>query len=364
MSNLTESESNRQKIKAKNVFILGAGFSADAGLPLSSNFVSEMEKVSEQYYYLGKSPPSLNVPMRDLFEYIEKHRHYFEPNSVNNIELWLSLVSARNIGNNNGRNFIKLQMQIMISQTIEYFVSLNNNTSYIDKFIRCAFVHEKDSCVITLNYDDLIERSCEKLKKPFRYGFKNFGFDNRFINYESSYTGKMLDINDHKSSLPILKLHGSYNWIAERNKLSQIDSVRIICDMRNAFNNKKFWFSDEWTKYRFVIEPPTIDKAYSGQALIEIWRRAYDALVMATHLYVVGYSFPENDGYIKYFLMASLADNRTLREVAIIDPGCDSYYKNRIKWLLNLLDRKGVKIRYFQQTAEDWIQNNMPASSA
>ena len=55
----------------------------------------------------------------------------------------------------------------------------------------------------------------------------------------------------------------------------------------------------------------------------EIWNAAGKALGEAEKLVFVGFSFPESDTYIKYFLAANLYENVDLRPIEIVDPNAD-----------------------------------------
>lgn len=336
-------------------YILGAGFSCGAGLPLSYDFLNKMKKVHPQYQ-LGKTPPPLNVPMDELFRFRAERSGLFDPNLLDDVEFWLSLVSARTLGSIASRGFTKYQMQIAIAQTIAHYVHLSEKVDFVDSFVS-QINNSTNGAIITLNYDDLIERSCERVGIPYRCGFEHHGFSGEFDLNLSNHNGRMLDIAEKPSSMPIYKLHGSYNWMAEQENIS------IISDMQHFFSNQYFWATNEWTRHRFVIEPPTVDKIYAGRILSVIWSRAYDSLASAFHIIVIGYSFPENDGYVKYLLMASLADNDTLKEVTIVDPHCNDSYKSKIKWLLDLLEEKKVSVNFCQQKAESWIHNKNMRSS-
>jgi hypothetical protein len=46
-------------------------------------------------------------------------------------------------------------------------------------------------------------------------------------------------------------------------------------------------------------------------------------LAAATHLVFIGYSFPESDAYMRYFLGASLAENVGIEAIHVIDPHAD-----------------------------------------
>ncbi|MDD5279041.1 SIR2 family protein [Acidithiobacillus sp.] len=334
----------------KTVYILGAGFSCDAGLPLSYDFLDRMENV-RPLYQLGKTPPSLNVPMDELFLFRSQRDKLFDKSLINNVEFWLSLVSARSLGNVATRGFNKYKMQIAIAQTIAYYVDIATQsvkTSYVISFVKNVVKYGDQ--LITLNYDDLIERACDQVVKPYKYGFVGQVIGGAFKVDMSNYNEQMLDVNENISSIPIYKLHGSYNWMTKQ------EDVQVISDMQRFFANQEFWTTNEWTRYGFVIEPPTIDKIYSGHILTRVWNRTFESLVSASHIVVIGYSFPENDGYVKYLLMASLADNNFLKDVTIVDPYCDDAYAARIKWLLDLLDAKKVSVRFCQKTAIQWVQ--------
>ena len=66
-------------------YILGAGFSCGTGLPLSYNFLEKMKEVHPQYQ-LGITPPSLNVPMDELFRFRTERFGLFDQKLLNNVE--------------------------------------------------------------------------------------------------------------------------------------------------------------------------------------------------------------------------------------------------------------------------------------
>ncbi len=331
-----------------NLFFLGAGFSADAGLPVSNSFMNSMRNAGKNYF-LEKTPPSLNVPIREFLGYQDGKKEIFDSALISNIEFWLSLVSAKSLGGISNRGFTKLQMQVAISQTIEHCVSglSPENENYVDSFVN---KFGKNSTVITFNYDDLVERACDRNDMRYRYGFKIHGFDSKFTVY---FHNRKFDPDENPSSFPIFKLHGSYNWIVKNNT----NNIFVVSDMNGFFRDSCFWEQD-WTGYGFVIEPPTIDKIYAAPVLSQVWGVSYDALTTAENIVVIGYSFPENDGYVKYLLMAALAENEQLKSFIVVDPYCDDLYKSRIKWLINLLERKGIQIQFCKKTARSWVEAN------
>ncbi|WP_414039224.1 SIR2 family protein [Acidithiobacillus sp. M4-SHS-6] len=209
-------------------YILGAGFSCGAGLPLSNDFLDKMKAVRPQYY-LGKTLPPLNVPMENLFRFRSERLKLFDDSLKNNVEFWLSLVSAGTLGSITSRGFTKYHMQIAIAQVIEYYVRSATNYEYIDKFVFYAN-KSKNNAIVTLNYDDLVEQSCERSMVPYRHGFKKGGYNGYFDLDISSFNKEMFDIDENHATIPILKLHGSYNWIAKN-----YETLKLVGDMHNFF---------------------------------------------------------------------------------------------------------------------------------
>ena len=59
------------------------------------------------------------------------------------------------------------------------------------------------------------------------------------------------------------------------------------------------------------------------EILLKQWSGAGDALARAERLWFIGYSFPESDSFMRFFLAASLASNSHLRQIAVLDPSLD-----------------------------------------
>lgn len=75
---------------------------------------------------------------------------------------------------------------------------------------------------------------------------------------------------------------------------------------------------------RPIIVAPTVFKHQADGPYATQWNEAAKALASATHLVFVGYSFPESDAYMRYFLGASLAENVEIEAIHIIDPNADT----------------------------------------
>jgi hypothetical protein len=69
-----------------------------------------------------------------------------------------------------------------------------------------------------------------------------------------------------------------------------------------------------------IIIPPSFLKPELARPLRSIWSGAAKALREADRLIFVGYSFPESDTEMTYFLAAALATNVGIEEICVVDP--------------------------------------------
>lgn len=113
--------------------------------------------------------------------------------------------------------------------------------------------------VLTINYEDLIERAIQIIKEGINYSIK-------ITNKGSSYS-----INE--SSIPLLKLHGSFNWKNEY-------PVAIVDDIEH--DEDVLWI------------PPGVVKRREEYPFSVIWGRAKE-LLECDILRIVGCSLSRND---------------------------------------------------------------------
>ncbi len=188
----------------KRVFILGAGFSAQAGMPLATELTPLLRRKFQEYDHTealawlnslderinwlkqthGSAAPLLNI--EELFDFahfdalIWKMRQHMCPVGRNAggtpystgeaIETWLSHMED------------ELRDVIWDHQKVSL-----GKLDYVARFT--DLLRENDT-VATFNYDTLIEQSLSQAKRPWRYGFQT----------------------EDGQGTPILKMHGSINW--------------------------------------------------------------------------------------------------------------------------------------------------------
>lgn len=319
-----------------NVYILGAGFSANAGLPLVTNFLERMADAVEWLYSHDREREAESV--RSVFDFRLRAAGaaYRAEVNIDNIEELFSLASASE-GENRADEVISaiaatLDFAELTTQhpTCEVEVKEeSDNGTWIRKEktfplyqlyagiisgSMCNGPTETQNTVITLNYDTLLEDALAELDVPFHYGLPT-----KITTYHES--AKCLNSKD-RDTLPIYKLHGSVNW---SKPSSRGRKTTVFGNYRNLYQNGG----------RVLLIPPTWRKIFAEQ-LVHVWEGAVEALNKATRIVVIGFSMPPTDNHFKYLIAAGLQRNISLRKFLFVNPGLDSKRKERAKLRRNL----------------------------
>lgn len=302
-----------------NVYILGAGFSVDRGLPTIKNFM---------------------IVMRDAHEWLESQNRTLEANAIKavldfrldaasaayrikldleNIEELFSLASASS-------RTLTRQIRIAIAATLDYKIQtakepnvgfqisknhltlpnswkITDNTDFVPLSgidVRCPAYEFylqtllgtwssksqiDTNTIISFNYDLIVEEALKKLSIPYRYG---------------------IDPKEPSSqNVELLKLHGSINW-GLRARSTSYEVYNTYSDLLNSGQSPQ-------------IVPPTWRKIFTGQ-LRQVWDNSLNALEKATRIIVIGFSMPETDSHFKYLMAAGLQKNISLREILFVNP--------------------------------------------
>jgi hypothetical protein len=283
----------------KTSFIfLCAGFSAPLGIPTMRNFIDKARQIRStkpEYTYFNEIIESIRSTALAEKYYLHES---------DNIEEALSLLEMRDNldGSNRKERFINFIKDVIETSTPPIPVvdksdrSIKDWTkiftpdqtwqgycSFIASLNHAAFFDFKAAAgrnaigvklldsdvnysILTFNYDLVLENICIFLNH-------SFSWPNECL----SVSGK-LNANKKGIELPrLVKIHGS------------IDSGNII--------------------------PPTVNKGLYGNELPPTWREAYNILVKANEIRIIGYSLPQTDSYLKYLLMASIDRLNDLNQI-------------------------------------------------
>ncbi len=330
-----------------NVIILGAGASVDAGIPLLANFVEKMW----EFAITGKhNRQSLSNDDKKIFAEAVKVRNELDGYhgraafDDRNIEDILSILSFNLIGGKKSDRE-KLEWFIKaITRTIELTCKVTHNgrldeiqdddECYIYRsFWRNLFSHFKDSAlsfptIISFNYDLVLERSLFRsligteynlqgnpfpfngIKLKYYYGLiSELVYMAKYVAFRRmKYGGLKLEEgmilektnpSDHERLLDIeiIKLHGSLNF--PQNKNHEFDPIKV--------SEKPY------------IMPPIINK-WVGKNEETMWSIGLKRLREAKNIIIVGYSLPQTDIYLQYFLRAGVGPNVNLNKIIVYNP--------------------------------------------
>lgn len=327
-----------------NVYILGAGFSAEAGYPLIPNFMAKMRETAS-----AMSPEN-----RKELEYVlnfrleaasASYRIKFDPE---NIEDLFSLAAA----SDNSTSTPNKNIIMAIADTLEYCrrttpelkesfpgvlnpppegFGVDNESSSIfinlyDFFIgimtgKWGTTPLQLNSFITFNYDLVLEESFMKWKMPFRYeGLLGTGAEPKFHTTHSAFVSNP----EQREAVSLLKLHGSVNWAIETLSPFKIHIHQNY--LGDLIRSHRAGGGDE-----ILLAPPIWDKgtARIGHPLSGIWEQAIKKLQTATRIVVIGYSLPMADSHFKYLMGAGLQKNISLKEIIFVDPALAETHPNR-----------------------------------
>lgn len=339
--------------RSHNVYILGAGFSYQAGLPLMKGFLDEMResinwledagnrerelKAITKVFNLRRRAAGSAYRMRinpenieELFSLATAIDHDRPDYTAELEEDYVSLAIAATLdyatwkGNPSkhkyrlllrnwkefehvikkpGSNWIKGDPSVDNSNPGDYFfIPIYDFYAGLFSGEWCKQVSGIRNTVITFNYDTLLEESLHRLDIPFTYTFPN-----RF-----PIEGQSTQPEMEHARLPVLKLHGSVNWYIEppSEEASTDEDGRLY-----AHTNYRDLL-DSWdTPY---LLPPTWRKIFSG-SLAGIWHQSVKAIADATRITIIGFSLPPTDIHFRYLLAAGLQENISLRNMLVLN---------------------------------------------
>ena len=344
------------------VYILGAGFSRYAKLPLMNNFYSRSREIFKEL-----NDDDTIKAFKDVYKFWEKYSQVKSYMNVDllNIEELLSIIEMNSFLSEEKRNKKKNSYLIYLKTVIEkctpdlkfenlnYFV--NSIEDIYSKFISLVFGinfnfdhkdkkfiernRKNNNGIISLNYDLLLEKILQIIND---YKFNEIRNTNQpFLDFyygldENNYS--RLENYGKKISLKYAKIHGSINFHKKDN------------------NNIP------------LIIPPTWNKT-SEKEMKPVWQLAYELLKNSEEIVFIGYSLPETDLYVKYLLINGINDCFNLKKITIVCPDDENEnIRRRYEKFFPLSFRnkgKGdVGFEFIPKRFEEWIKEQITKPKA
>ena len=328
----------------KRVFILGAGFSKQSGMPLATELTPLLHRKFKEYD---------DKEALEWFEWLDERASWVKGANQNkkmslNIEeifdfahfdalIWKMRQQMCTVGRNSGdtpysnAKAIEAWLSYMEDDLVDVIwkqqkMSINKN----DGISRLAIILRENDTVVTFNYDTLLEQTISQIEKSWQYGFK---------------------VEKGKGT-PILKMHGSINWAIVRRKqvnsfgypllfqkedqnvgddatksTSEIEYDYVLLKIPNDKLDNRIKNRDlQWSSKQYDIGIAGLGRYKpldripgSGQ----VWYKAGCALYQADEIYIVGFSLSRFDTMARLHfagVMCEKAKNNLSTKIVLIDP--------------------------------------------
>ncbi|KXS32992.1 MAG: Uncharacterized protein AWT59_0919 [Candidatus Gallionella acididurans] len=314
------------------IFVLGAGFSALARLPLATELFSEVRSHIEHLY--GRETKF----HRDIARYI-KYRKICDGIALQeasiDLEEFMSFLDIEHFLELRGSDTWSQEgneSQLMIRKAIGQVI--HERTPPSDQLPAAYYEFAERltarDMVLTFNYDILLERALDHIGKPYRlypFRFKSIG---RQLNV----------VDDDIEEVTILKLHGSVDWFNDRqfleSKASLHEIVPTSVPIHSVFDNPARYSAksivegprpdddpllhihkirDADAYYRdgsgfdapFILSPSHVKFVYA-EPLLSFWNGMGRGGGLNLGISVIGFSLPKHDEYIRVGLYQMISN--------------------------------------------------------
>jgi hypothetical protein len=363
----------------KTVYILGAGFSKEAGAPSQEELVKKIFEIadSDTYEFKDNSIADFRKFLTETL-LIPKDLHNSIP--LEDIFTPLDRCIADNISfrNLDIKETLKLRELIyyLIGKTMEVILRRSSTKDYIDKFAK--FITDKASArqnhnytnidpvsVISTNWDILLDNSIKDEIEYKHHGKAVVDYCSHISSYEPSDNSvkpglEMLGLGGF--NIKLLKVHGSLNW------LQCPRCLRVYVDFYNKIAIGQYFHPvncrhcdnhfGKHASHKLVsnLIMPTFLKNFSNPQYKLIWQNAGIELSEATEVVFIGYSLPQADFEMRQLLSRMIREDA---KIEVVDYGKET--DTRTKETMN---RYNVffgsrKPKFYLKGAKDYIENHL-----
>jgi len=298
--------------KKNTVFILGAGFSKCADLPVQSEFSSLLTS-SEFNTEIDKViTGAIKEFLKDVFGWKDTR----EIPSLEDIFTFIDLSagSGHHLGIKYTPKLLRALRRMLIYRI---FQIIDHRFTYSNDIIKLLEYYDKDDCAfIVMNWDIVLEKHLLKIdyKKKINYITPSYNWNNN-------------KRGDSDGGIKVCKIHGSSNWVYCENcktlfyllddKLSLHKKVGLVKSDFRLFDEQ---FTDKHFDESLGISPNekkckicnnsvashiatfSYRKSFRTAAYPAIWSEAENILANSSKWIFIGYSLPEADFELKHLI--------------------------------------------------------------
>jgi hypothetical protein len=263
------------------------------------SFIEHLFPWCGQYF---EEPKSNLISLNDISPKFEEILSFIDI-AIQRNEAFDSFYQEREIGQ------LKNDLNYLIWKTLEFVKNVEKediHSEFIKKMVT------RDTAIISLNYDTLIDFSLENQGCTINYGMD---FD-----YSCSYEKNpdTLDPTGKSDIVSLAKVHGSLNWLycPSCYRTFKYSSKSL----KNVFAPEPELCPKDKTYLKGAIVPPTYLKNYTNPLLSKVWALAGALLGNAKKIYIIGCSFSDSDIWFKFLAKKFLLLNENRPEIIVVNP--------------------------------------------
>jgi SIR2-like domain len=319
---------DRAEIPNLSLYVLGAGFSAAAGLPLGNALWKEIYRRAT---YMASNPNDrANQFLDDLKSFVEFKKAcegiLLRPEEVV-FEEFLGYLDVEHILGLRGRETWSRagnETQVIVKTLIGQILTEHMPLKIPELYLKFARKLRPSDIVLTFNYDPLLEYACEAVGTPYRLVQER---------YSQVHPRGAATIDTSRREAVILKLHGSIDWFdrrpyrerveeAERDGFSShhltdpifnssknwrlaplVDGPRRddepLGEVHKLRDLKAFYSNQPWFLSTPLLLTPSTTKLVYAQQFADLWWGLGFVGIHNFRMVIVGYSLPEHDEYAR-----------------------------------------------------------------
>jgi hypothetical protein len=280
---LTSSEPTRFRDK---VYVIGAGFSAGLGYPLTKSLLIDV---------WSRLEPAARVRLQKIIEFHHPGFKLVRKTSFPDIEQLLTEIAvnidlfdaSRPAEGRFKKDSLTQSREDLLSAIATWFHELYDTacrTSWLSTFV--LRLQRENAAIVSFNWDLVLDQQL----------------------FSRGLSSKSYGLSDRLADGPVLlQPHGSLNWYdtTQIEKVSEDAHIEIfpnhsVDERIEAFVHPREIKSKVGRHYTPLIIPPTFLKDFNRPIFRQLWRRCTDILSTAKELIFLGYSLPPADLHAQF----------------------------------------------------------------
>jgi hypothetical protein len=335
----------------KTVYVLGAGSSAGyqgsyigETSPVSKNFFSKATQVMFTHKIKDRKFNDDEITYHNLFTFINNfwgiaQKEINGSDDAVDMEEVLTLLHIEMEEQPQSSTLKKASQEYMLLMALTFDKILYGDPCPHHQKVAQSL--NNGDVVISFNYELLMDNSLLSTGKW--YPTDGYGVKCGIL------TTPQLKDKEEKSSVNLLKLHGSFNWLY-CSKCRQLftamennhQDLRLVCNHADKVFCNHMGCQNPLQP---IIIPPSMMKNYDSMPFTQkLWHQAREALAKADQIVIIGYSFPPTDFRTKWmFRKAMLQSNKNQRKVILVNHATGSKLESMLQQYKNLMRTNDIE---------------------